>query len=92
MLSLDLNKDFQLVEIPKYQSGAEVRNVIKDENYAEFKNMVPKSIVPDFFNLKNEMNGINESKLENTKLDSNINKINESSENIDEDEKAEEKK
>lgn len=91
-VSLDLNKDFQLVEIPKYQSGAEVRNVIKDENYAEFKNMVPKSIVPDFFNLKNEMNGINESELENIKLDSNINKINESSENIDEDEKAEEKK
>jgi len=54
--------------------------------------MVPKSIVPDFFNLKNEMNGINESELENIKLDSNINKINESSENIDEDEKAEEKK
>ena len=77
-VSLDLNKDFQLVEIPKYQSSSEIRDLIKDENYAEFKRLVPNSIVPDFFNLKNEINGINESKEENIESDSNINKLNES--------------
>lgn len=77
-VSLDLNKDFQLVEVPKYQSGSEIRDLIKDENYAEFKRLVPNSIVPDFFNLKNEMKAIHESKDENVEADSNINKLNES--------------
>ena len=86
-VSLDLNKDFQLVEIPKYQSGSEIRDSIKDENYAEFKRMVPKSIIPDFFNLKNEINTIRESKLEDIELITDINKINESNESISKDEK-----
>lgn len=86
-VSLDLNKDFQLVEIPKYQSGSEIRDSIKDENYAEFKRMVPKSIIPDFFNLKNEINAIRESKLEDIELITDINKINESNESISKDEK-----
>lgn len=77
-VSLDLNKDFQLVEIPKYQSGSEIRDLISDENYAEFKRLVPNSIVSDFFNLKNEMKTVNESNDENIEIDSNINKLNES--------------
>ena len=78
--ALDLNKDFQLVEIPRYQSGSEIRNAIKDENYSEFKRLVPSSIIPDFFNLKNEMHQLKESVEENIESDSHINKLNESEE------------
>ncbi len=83
-VSLDLNKDFKLVEIPRYKSGSEIRDLIKDENYAEFKRLVPNSIVPDFFNLKNEIKGLNESKNEIAEDVSQINKINESEQAKDE--------
>ena len=53
--SLDLNKDFKLVEVPKYQSSSELRNIIRDENYNEFKRLVPKSISSEFYNLRKEM-------------------------------------
>lgn len=88
-VSLDLNKEFKLVEIPKYQSGSEIRNLIKDENYAEFKRLVPSSIVSDFYNLKNEITGITESNHENIELDSHINKLNKS--NQDEEQTKKEK-
>jgi cytidyltransferase-like protein len=60
--SLDLNKDFKLVEIPKYQSSSDLRNIIRDENFSEFKRLVPQSISSEFYNLKREMDeSLNES-------------------------------
>lgn len=83
-VSLDLNKDFQLVEIPKYQSGSDIRQLIADENYAEFKRLVPDSITPDFFNLKKEIKGINESIDNKNESDLEINNLNESEQITDE--------
>lgn len=76
--SIDLNKDFKLIEIPKYQSSSDIRKIIKDQNYAEFKRLVPKSISSDFYNLKKEIDGLNESKSISNKTedDLNINKLN----------------
>lgn len=59
--SIDVNKDFKLVELPKYQQSSEIRDIIKDENYSEFKRLVPKSVSSEFYNLKRELDGINES-------------------------------
>ena len=61
--SLNLNKDFQLVELPKYQSSSEIRDIIKDENFSEFKRLVPKSVSSEFYNLKRELDRVNESLL-----------------------------
>ena len=83
-VSLDLNKDFQLVEIPKYQSGSDIRSLIADENYAEFKRLVPDSIVSDFFNLKKEIKGVNESIGDKIETDADINNLNESEQITDE--------
>ena len=90
-VSLDLNKDFKLVEIPKYQSSSELRDSIKDENYAEFKRLVPDSVVSDFYNLKKEMDQLNESNLDKLPDDSEINNINEKSNSEDEPESKETK-
>jgi hypothetical protein len=54
-VSIDLNKDFKLVEIPEYMSSAEVKQYILDEDFLKFKEMVPKSIASEFFNLKGEI-------------------------------------
>ena len=61
--ALNLNKDFQLVELPKYQSSSEIRDIIKDENFSEFKRLVPKSVSSEFYNLKRELDRVNESLL-----------------------------
>lgn len=82
-VSLDLNKDFKLVEIPKYQSSSDLRKSIKDENYAEFKRLVPDSVVSDFYNLKKEMDKLNESNLDKLSNSSEINNINEKSNSED---------
>tara|TARA_B100000963_G_scaffold349061_1_gene357569 strand:- start:46113 stop:48026 length:1914 start_codon:yes stop_codon:yes gene_type:complete len=80
-VSLDLNKDFKLVEIPKFQSSSEIRNIIKDEKYKEFKRLVPDSVVSNFYNLKKEIDQLNESKKET------ISEINNKESNISENEK-----
>jgi len=87
--SLDINSDFKLVEIPKYQSSSDIRKLIKNQNYAEFKRLVPNSIASDFYNLKKELDSINESNVSINSDDSNINKINESikDDNVKEEEK-----
>ena len=87
--SIDINKDFKLVEIPKYQSNVEIRKLIKDQNYAEFKRLVPKSVASDFYNLKKEIDGLNESSLNKIPVDSDINNLNESTTetNVKEEEK-----
>ena len=87
--SIDINKDFKLVEIPKYQSNVEIRKLIKDQNYAEFKRLVPKSVASDFYNLKKEIDGLNESSLNKITVDSDINNLNESTTetNVKEEEK-----
>lgn len=89
-VSLDLNKDFKLVELPKYQASSEIRDIIKDENYSEFKRLVPDSVVSDFYNLKKEMDSLNESKQDKTETSSEINNLNEEIHNSEDEEQIKE--
>lgn len=57
-VSIDLNKDFKLVEIPEYQSSSAIRKLIADEDFIRFKELVPKSVASEFFNLKNEIDNL----------------------------------
>jgi len=55
-IPLRLSDDFKLVEIPSYQDSESVLDCILGQDYAKFKNLVPKSISSEFFNLQNELN------------------------------------
>lgn len=55
-LPLRLSEDFKLVEVPSYQDSEAVLNTLLSQDYAKFKELVPKSISSEFFNLQSELN------------------------------------
>lgn len=67
-LPLRLAGEFKLVQLEKYIKSDQVLDSIKSENLAEFKQLVPQSIVSEFFNLVKELN----SKLNESEEDQNF--------------------
>ena len=55
-LPLRLSGEFKLVQLEKYIKSEQVLDSIKSENLAEFKKLVPQSIVSEFFNLVKNLN------------------------------------
>lgn len=54
-IPIRISKEFKLVEIPKFQSSSKVLTSISAGDYSSFKEMVPKSISSEFFNLQKEI-------------------------------------
>lgn len=54
-IPIRLSDEFKLVEIPTYQKSEDVRNVILNQNFDQFKKLVPHSIFSEFFNLNKEL-------------------------------------
>ena len=54
-IPLRISNDFKLIEIPVYQKTEDVLNSIRDGEYNTFKELVPKSIGSEFFNLQKEL-------------------------------------
>jgi hypothetical protein len=54
-IPLRLSDDFKLVELPIFVKSDDVLTYIKSSNFAEFKKIVPNSIIPEFFNLQKEL-------------------------------------
>lgn len=50
-----LSTDFKIVEIPSFVKSEEVMASIANSDFAEFKRLVPNSIVSEFFNLQKEL-------------------------------------
>jgi hypothetical protein len=57
-IPLRLNKDFKLVEVPSYIESKKIIDTIKDEDFEEFKKLVPPCTISQFFNLKKELDKI----------------------------------
>jgi len=55
---LRLNKGFKLVEVPSYVESKKIIELIQDEEFEEFKKLVPPSIASQFFNLKKELDAL----------------------------------
>jgi nicotinamide mononucleotide adenylyltransferase len=55
-IPLRMSKDLKLVQLPSYQNGEDILQMIKDSNFREFKEKVPKCISSEFFNLQTEIN------------------------------------
>ena len=53
-----LNKEFKLVKIPSYVESKKIIDCIKEENFEEFKKLVPPPVVSHFYNLKKELDSI----------------------------------
>jgi len=49
-----IDDDFKLIQVNSSEGSEEVIKTIVDENYIEFKKLVPKSIYSEFFNLCKE--------------------------------------
>jgi hypothetical protein len=75
-IPLRLSSDFKLVQVPEFVNSSEVFAAIQGSNFEEFKKLVPKSIVPDFFNLQKELS-VNESEK------SDVNSLNENFDKAD---------
>lgn len=56
-----LSDSFKLVELPTFQKSDEVIETIKSQDFNKFKDMVPKSIGSEFFNLTKELENSNNS-------------------------------
>lgn len=54
-IPIRVSDELKLVEIPSYQKSSDLISMIKDGNYNEFKELVPKSISSEFFNLQKEL-------------------------------------
>lgn len=52
---LRVSEDFKLVQLPNYLDSQKVRDSIQSGDFNSFKDMVPKSIKSEFFNLKKEL-------------------------------------
>lgn len=56
MKKMDPELKTEIEEIPRISSGTEVRNAIKDHDYAKFKDNVPKSISLFYEDFRNSLN------------------------------------
>jgi cytidyltransferase-like protein len=54
-IPLRVSNDFKLIQLPNYLDSQKVRDSIKSGDFNSFKDMVPKSIKSEFFNLKKEL-------------------------------------
>jgi hypothetical protein len=73
-IPLRISNEFKLVQISSFVDASKVISAIQGSNFEEFKKLVPKSVVPDFFNLQKELS-VNESQeSENYSLDENFDK------------------
>ena len=54
-IPLRISKDFKLVELPSFVKSEDMISLIKDSNYAKFKNETPSSVSAEFFNLQKEI-------------------------------------
>ena len=54
-IPLRLSKDFKLVELPSYAKSTDALDMVKEDNFLKFKELVPSSISGQFFNLKKEL-------------------------------------
>jgi cytidyltransferase-like protein len=52
---LRVSEDFKLIQLPNYLDSQRVRDSIQSGDFNSFKDMVPKSIKSEFFNLKKEL-------------------------------------
>ena len=50
-----ISSDFKLIEVPSYQKSADVISSIRNGDFNAFKEMVPKTISSEFFNLQKEL-------------------------------------
>lgn len=53
-----IDDDFKLIQLDNKLDSKEVIDSIEQENYAEFKKLVPKSIYSEFFNLSKELESV----------------------------------
>ena len=54
-----IDDDFKLIQLDNNIDSKDVIDTIKQENYTDFKKLVPKSIYSEFFNLRKELELIN---------------------------------
>ncbi len=68
-IDLNLNKNFKLFKLPRYTSGTDVRKSIEENNYEQYKKLMPEYLhgeFPYFYReIQNLLSGISNSVLEN---------------------------